>query len=497
MSVAAEPTQLDVSKPAAAGLRRPGIYLAALATLTAVAFLLRFSQLHESILGDEFGTYQDIYRHSFSAVLRTVHTGGENSPPLYFLLAWAAGKLGDLTVWIRLPSLVLGTATVPVVYLIGREVMGRTGGLIAAAVMAVAPFAVYYGVEARPYATMTFFVALSTFAMLRAIPTRSPWWWLLYAGSAAAAAYSHYTSIFLLGAQAAWSLWACRDRLRPALLSNLLIVLLYLPWLSHLRGKSLAVIGGLYPLTPSRVLGDLLRPIPGHPAASLRAIPTILGLVAVGACVLAGLVAAGRRAWRGRRRAHAWRPQSELLLLVALTAATPVGLLLYSLTVTDLWLPRGLSASMPAAALLLGALLAGLPRPLTILTTSIVLVTLLLGTLRSFGATYTRGPYRAIAAYLDSVARPEDPIIVGTYAGAGPMSAQFRKPHLVQRPLSAPMWRLTPAGGDAYLVVDDLLLRLGLARLDAPPGFVLVARRHYAGFAPTDVVTYRRRAATR
>jgi uncharacterized membrane protein len=476
------------------GSRAP--WLIAVAILALIAFVLRVSQLDQTLLGDEVFTYRDIFGHSFSSVLTTVHTGGENSPPLYFLLAWATAKLGDPTVWIRVPSLVLGTAAVVVVYEIGRLTVGRVAGLIGAAVMALSPFAVFYGVEARPYATMTFFVALSTLALLRAVATRSRWWWLLYVGAAAAAAYSHYTCIFVLAAQAAWSLWACRDRLREPLIANGLIVLLYLPWLPHLRGKALAVIGGLYPLTASRVVGDLLRPIPAHPSAPLRAIPTIAGLVAVGLCVLAGLVAVSLRWWRASRQGRL-RPPSGLVLLVALSVATPAGLLLYSLTVSDLWLPRGLSASMPAAALVLGALLAGLPRPLTAVAAVVVMITLLAGTFRSFGPDYARGPYRSIAAYLDRVARPADPIIYGTYAGAGAISAELKKPHLVQDSLLTPRWSLVAPGGSAYVVFDETLTGVGGIATPHPIGFVLVARKHYVGALPTDVLTYRRQLGPR
>ena len=47
--------------------------------LTALAFALRLGQIHQSLLGDEVFTYQDIHGRSFGAVLTTVHTGGENS----------------------------------------------------------------------------------------------------------------------------------------------------------------------------------------------------------------------------------------------------------------------------------------------------------------------------------------------------------------------------------------------------------------------------------
>jgi hypothetical protein len=461
----------------------PQAALFVVAVLTAAAFALRVSQLHQSLVGDEVFTYQDISGRSFGAVLTTVHEGGENSPPLFFLLAWISAQLGDPSVWIRVPSLVLGTATVPVVYALGRATLGRLAGLIGAAILAVTPFAVFYGVEARPYATMTFFVALSTLALVKAVRSRSRWW-VLYVATGAAAAYTHYTSIFVLAVQALWSLWVLRDRIKEPLIAGAAIVILYIPWLPQLRGKALAVIGGLYPLTFSRVISDVLRPIPGHPSAPLRAIPTVLGLLVVGACVLAGLVAAGVR-WRATRS----RPSAELSLVVALALATPIGLLAYSLLVTDLWLPRGLSASMPAIALLVGALLASLPRPLTVLAGAAVLVTLIAGTLRSFDATYARGPFRAIAQYLDRHAGPRNPIAIGSLVGRGALSAQFHRHHWLVLPRDLPA---IPPGQTGFLVLDDVIARRLEVTTPQFSGLQLVGRRHYSGSFPTDVLTYRR-----
>jgi 4-amino-4-deoxy-L-arabinose transferase-like glycosyltransferase len=270
-----------------------------------VVFVLRVTQIHQSLLEDEVFTYHDVVHHSFSSLLSGVYTGGENSPPLFFLLAWLSAKLGDPSVWIRLPSIVFSTATVPVVYLLGRQAVGRATGLMGAAVVTLSPFGVYYGVEARPYATMAFFAALSTLALLKALDTRSLGWWLVYSLAAAGAAYTHYTSVFVLAVQAIWSLWVSRDRLRDPLLANLLVILLYLPWLPHVRGKQLLTFEHLEPLTAANMLKDVARVIPGYPYASLRGIPTLVGLAALGICLLVGTAGAiGDTRARGRLSAN-------------------------------------------------------------------------------------------------------------------------------------------------------------------------------------------------
>ncbi len=463
-------------------------WLIALAILSIAAFVLRASQLHQTLAGDETFTYSDVVGQSFTKVLTTVHSGGENSPPLFFVLAWATAKLGNASVWIRVPSLVLGTATVPVTYAVGRESVGRAAGLIAAGIMALAPFAAFYGVEARPYASMTFFVILSTLALLRAVrPDAGRGWWGLYTLSAAAAAYCHYTAIFLLGVQALWSLWLSRERIVTALVANVAVVVLYIPWLPHVRGKALAVIGALYPLGVHRVLTDLLRPIPGHPAAPLSDIPTHAGLVVVGLCVVAGLGALVLGVTRGSPRA---RLPDRLIPIALLMLATPVGLLLYSLLATDLWLPRGLSASMPAGALVIGALLVALPEPLTILSAVLIAVVLGAGTLRSFEPAYARGPFRTIASYLDRSAGPRDPVSVISLVGNPAVHEEVSRHHLFVTTLSQ-LWSATPVRARAYLVLDDdfaLIEHVGTPR---HPGFVLLSRKHYSGALATDVLVYR------
>jgi uncharacterized membrane protein len=474
--------------PATAAQSRQ-LELIAVGLLTVIAFALRFSQIHQSLLGDEVFTYHDVVGRSFGSVLTTVHAGGENSPPLFFVLAWASAKLGDPTVWIRLPSVLLGAATVPGVFALGRATVGRAAGLVGAAIMAASPFTLFYGVEARPYAAMAFFVVLSTLALLRAISTRSRWWWALYAAAAAAAAYTHYTCVFVVAVQAVWSLWVCRDRIRAPLIANALIVILYLPWLPHVRGKSLSVIGRLEPLTAHNVIIDLPRGVAGYPYASLRAIPTYLGLVAIGACVLLGLV----RLARDRSATRTGGPlRRGLGLLTALALATPIGVLLYSLLGTDLWLARGLYASVPAAALVIGALLVRLPRPLAAMTIVVVLVTLIAGSVRATSHTYVRQPFRAVAAYLDRTAGPGDPIIYASIVGEPAISVQLHRQHPVITVAdlvhpSAPI----PPNARVYYVLDDTLaarLKITSVRL---PGLQLVASKHYSGIFPTDLLTFR------
>lgn len=389
----------------------------AVAALTAVALVLRLSQLHQSLFGDELFTYDDVHGRTLAGSVARVDAGAESNPPLFFVLAWASSRLGSGPAWIRLPSVLLGTATVPLLYLLGRDWVGRKAGLIATTVVALSPFTLFYGVEARPYATMVFLVVLGTLALGRAVAARTPGSWALYVVAAAAAAYTHYASIFVLVVLAVWSLWACRDRLREPLAAHALAAAIYLPWLGHTRPKAVGAIGTLEPLGFHKVLQILAKPLAGYPYAPLREIPTVLGLSVIAACVAVGLAALVLPGRRGEPvdGATAWdraygRP-SALVLLAALALATPVGLLVYSLTRTDLFLPRGLLASLPAAALVLGALLARLPRRLTAVTTLAIGAVLLTGTLRSVRPAHRRAAIEDVAQWINPRAGPGAAVI--------------------------------------------------------------------------------------
>ena len=85
------------------------------------------------------------------AATRSSHT--ENTPPLWYLLAWVDARLlGDGALALRLPSALAGIAHVPVVWAIGtRARRPPRGADRGAALVAVNPLFVWYSQEARAY----------------------------------------------------------------------------------------------------------------------------------------------------------------------------------------------------------------------------------------------------------------------------------------------------------------------------------------------------------
>jgi mannosyltransferase len=90
----------------------------------------------------------------------------DQHPPLYYLLLhyWVA-LYGDTPYAARLLSAVFGTATIPVMYLIGKRLSGPVMGLIAAVLLAFSPFNIFYAQETRMYTLLAFNAAVAIYAL--------------------------------------------------------------------------------------------------------------------------------------------------------------------------------------------------------------------------------------------------------------------------------------------------------------------------------------------
>jgi mannosyltransferase len=461
-----------------------------------LALALRLATIDQSLYGDEVLTYDIVSRNGLFDVLRAVHDTSV-TPPFHYLLAWLAVQAGDATTWVRVPSLVLGTATVPLTYLLGLRTVGRPAGLLGAALVALSPFAIFYSVEARAYATLIFLIAASSLALVSALQTGRRRWWVVYVVCAALVLYTHYTGVFAVAAQAGWALWSGRARLREVVVAHVAVAIAYLPWLpSYLnqRGnKGIGAIEALAPsLSPRAVVTALLNVLPGLPFAQLRELPgrpaliAFLGVLAV--AVAAAAVRAARRLSAGGRLDLT----GEQVLLVLVAVATPAGVVAYSLGSTDLLLPRNLGASLCATALVLGWLVLSLPRAAALAATAVLLAALAVGTVETLGDEHRRPAAKEAAYFVDSVVRPGDVLVYSTVAGDLHV---YRK-----RPLRTFLgvddrrgWRYAEARGGRVIMLRPYFGFFAYA--PKPPegldrNYRVTARRVYTGFQTIAVLVY-------
>src|SRR5215211_79257 len=199
-------------------LRRPQATLIALAALTGLAALLRFSTLDlQSYWFDESVTVS-LVRLDLGGMLARI-PDSESTPPLYYLLAWPWSKaFGSGEVGLRSLSALLGTATVPLAYAAARELCSRRVGLALAALAAVNPVLVWYSQEARAYALLVLLTTLSLWSFARLLRRPSAAVAAAWAAASGLALLTHYFAAFAVLPEAVWlAVAASRRHALPAI----------------------------------------------------------------------------------------------------------------------------------------------------------------------------------------------------------------------------------------------------------------------------------------
>ncbi|MEO6061672.1 MAG: glycosyltransferase family 39 protein, partial [Thermoflexales bacterium] len=296
--------------------RAPAAETLCLAAILLLAAGLRFYRIDAQSLWYDEGNSARIAERSIQLILEGA--AGDIHPPLYYLaLSLWRGLFGASETALRSLSAACGIGIVGLAWLLGRRLFSRRIGLAAAALVAISPFAIYYSQEARMYAMLALWAALSSVwiatlatrgsagAPTRARRLAGP---VVYALATAAGLYTHYAYPFVMIAQAvALGLAGLTDReaqirqpraLLAWALANLAAITLFGPWLPialrQIQGWTVAPQA--YALGPAIL--DALRWV-----AAGRTLPTAdaaLPLVALGALSALGLAAAPAEA---RRRA--------------------------------------------------------------------------------------------------------------------------------------------------------------------------------------------------
>ena len=163
---------------------------------------------------------------------------GDFHPPLYHFLMWGWAHLfGNSEFVMRLPSVVFGTATIYVVYLIAKQLVNKKSKLInflplvAALFLATAPFHIYYSQEARTYALTAFSTSLSIYWFLRLMNSRLSegkitWAYIL---STVFMLYSDYYGLFVFFFQIIAGVLILRKRTMELIRNFIITFVFFLP----------------------------------------------------------------------------------------------------------------------------------------------------------------------------------------------------------------------------------------------------------------------------
>ncbi|MGB0911015.1 MAG: glycosyltransferase family 39 protein, partial [Nitrospirales bacterium] len=123
-----------------------------------------------------------------------------NILPFYYLVTHAFMALGNQEYFVRIPAVIFGALTIPLLYYSVRQWFDSQVALWSSVLLALSPFHIFYSQEARPY-TMFVFLCLLTFYLLQ-LSLENKDSRLLKLGVAVVGAstfYCHITAIPFLG----------------------------------------------------------------------------------------------------------------------------------------------------------------------------------------------------------------------------------------------------------------------------------------------------------
>jgi hypothetical protein len=371
--------------------------------------------------------------------------------PLFFysiLHAWM-GVVGQSPLAVRAMSALLGTATTAVAYLLACRLFDRRTGLAAAVIVAVAPFPIYYSQEARMYALLGLAAITALYFFVRAWVDGRRRDWIAFGIFGALALYAHNLGFAFIAGLDLWIAWTWLRpglarvlarpegslrgkpfgsnwvRLRPVLLSHLLMIGLFAPWLAIVPSQFGKIQQSYW--VPQPGLAQVVQTILiFHFAYDNQSLPgwllppALFFSLMVMAVVSLELVRAKRQRSNVKRQTlNVEHRNSDPLLpnsysLLLFLVLTPPILTFVVSQFRPVFVVRALLPSALAYYILVaGVLVAGaVPKPVKwgLLVPSAVLVALSLVNHYTY-AQFPRSPFDRAAAFLHSAYQPADIIV--------------------------------------------------------------------------------------
>jgi len=348
-----------------------------------------------------------------SGTLTPVAGGASDIHPLLYystLNVWMA-LFGQDAFAVRLWSVVLGVATVAVMYGLARELFGGETALTAALITAIAPFHVQYSQETRMYALMGLLLTLATWCFVKGWRSQQKgWrWWIVFGILAGLAMYTQQlAAVYLIALGLVPIIVRRKDQFVKVVVGAIVAIIVYLPWLINLPGQ-LAKVRSYYWLTPptiARPVGtaysflvvSLDIPNPYSMIGFLGALFILLFLIVQVILYL-------------RRRV---RPDRKPLLFVLWLAAFPIALMWLVSQVQPVYLDRALLPSALMLYMALGWLFSrsSLPRSIVGVIAAIGLVLVGIGLYFQYTwATFPNSPFQTAVAYLRENWRDGDVVV--------------------------------------------------------------------------------------
>ena len=224
-------------------VRRTLLYVGA---LTACGLALRLALINaQSLRLDESISLKQVTDFSLVGLWKYMVEGNVHIPLYHSILYFWVRVVGTAEWQLRLPSVIFGTAAIPLLFVVARRIASVRTALFATAIGAASPFLIWHSDEARMYPLLLFLTLASMYLLFTALDRGGFWWWAAYAVVTGVSLYSHYFALLMPPVHLAYLLInrVPRRKLLAWFGAMTVVGLMFLPWVIALYSLRIQAAG--------------------------------------------------------------------------------------------------------------------------------------------------------------------------------------------------------------------------------------------------------------
>jgi hypothetical protein len=396
---------------------RPAV---AATAVTLLPLLLGILFLGRESFGHDEAASLTIAGSSWSSLWQVV-ANRETNMSLYYAILHLWLYIGRGEASVRFLSVIPAALAVPVLYLVGKRLMGSAQALVAACLLSLNGYFLYYAQQARAYSLALLLVTLSSLLFLKSIENPSRRTWVAYVAISALAVHAHFFAAFVIVAHAMSLPFAKSGlgrRTHAAAVAMLSVAVLCLPLVVFAATRNQGQLDSLKRIGPHALIAET-APLAGRSST----------LAALYVVALVWLLAAARRAGAAF---PGTADRFRIAFLASWLLVPIIGSAIISIF-SPVFLSRYLIVSLPPLVLAVAGGLYSVGMPRVALVLGLALFVFSLRSVEMLYAQKDNEDWRATSAYLASVSRPSDGLVVYTMPARAPLDVYVGKTDLAMR----------------------------------------------------------------
>ncbi len=151
-------------------------------------------------------------------------------------------NFGTSEIVLRSFSIICGVLSIIFIFLIARYLFNNKIALLSAFLLSINSYNIMFSQEARNYTLMVLLGLISVYYFLKSLKENKTIYWIIYSVSTVLGIYNHTFAIFILFFQWIFFILLIKKHkklIKNFILSQLLILIIYLPWIPHFHYANL------------------------------------------------------------------------------------------------------------------------------------------------------------------------------------------------------------------------------------------------------------------